>query len=277
MANNSKIVVNRKYTEINPRTCGHECCAPSHSYGPAVRSNWLIHFVVCGKGKFLTSRGEYALSRGDIFIIKPHEIIYYEADAGEPWEYIWISFDAGIRLPSLLAARDYVFAPYLEDIFKDAFYCHDSTEGNSGYEEHLTSLIWEMISRIRREAVISKAESAEEYVRRALSIMTAELSEGITAESVAKRLNLNRSYFTSLFTSVTGSSPGEHLKLLRMERAAALLVKGDFTVSVVGASVGYSDSFVFSRAFKRHFGISPSKYQKNFKKQRAVSHSSITE
>jgi len=68
MANNSKIVVNRKYTEINPRTCGHECCAPSHSYGPAFRSNRLIHFVVCGKSNFLTSRGEYSLSLSEFLL-----------------------------------------------------------------------------------------------------------------------------------------------------------------------------------------------------------------
>jgi len=33
----------------------------------------------------------------------------------KPWKHIWISFNAGIILPSLLAARNYAFALYLED------------------------------------------------------------------------------------------------------------------------------------------------------------------
>ena len=265
MSTISKTVIDKRFVDINPKTCGREACAKKHSFGPAVRSNWLIHFVVSGKGKFKTSRGEYSLSGGDIFIIKPQEITFYEADEHEPWEYIWISFDSNIKPPAQILSKDCIFAPYLEDIFKSAFYHPDSTEGSAGYEEHLTSVIWAMFSRIKRQSGNMKPESSEDYVRRAMSIMSAELSEGITAEAVANRLHLNRSYFTSLFTAVTGISPGEHLKGLRMERAAALLIEGNFTVSIVAASVGYSDGFVFSRAFKGHYGISPSEYQKRFK------------
>ena len=263
-----KTVINRRYKELNPRTCGHQCCDARHSFGPAVRDNYLIHFVVSGKGMFETVRGRYSLSRGDIFTVRPGDIIYYEADAKEPWEYIWLSFDADMRLPSLITSRDHTFAPYLEDIFKSAFYHTDSTEGDAGYEEHLTSLLWEMVARMRREEASPSAECAEDYIRRAISIMSSELSEGINSESVAKRLHLNRSYFTTLFTEVTGMPPGEHLRLIRMERAASLLLSDDLSLSVIAVSVGYSDAFVFSRAFKKHFGISPSEYKNRFKRDK---------
>ena len=44
-----------------------------------------------------------------------------------------------------------------------------------------------------------------------------------------------------------------------MQRAAALLQQPGAMVKTVGAEVGFSDPFHFSRAFKRHFGISPSR------------------
>ena len=266
MAHLSKTVANHRYSDINPATCGYERCAPSHFYGPAVRSEYLLHFVVSGNGEFKTARGEYSLGAGDVFIIRPEEITYYEADRDDPWEYYWISFDSGVRLPSVIMHRDHVFAPYLEELFVSAFEREDSTHGVGGYEEHLCSVIWEICARFKREEASVGRESAEDYVRRAIALMNSEMPDGVTVGQVADRLHLNRSYFTTLFTEVTGTSPGDHLKIMRMERAAGLLREGGYTVAVVAASVGYSDTFVFSRAFKAYFGVSPAEYSRRFGK-----------
>ena len=264
MAIESKTLTNPRYNDINPTTCGHQICDPRHSFGPAVRDNWLLHFVVSGKGVFRTVRGEYALGGGDLFIIRPQEITYYEADGDDPWEYYWLSFDSSLRLPSAIMGRDHVFAPYLEELFRSAFDRPDSTAGVAGYEDHLCSVIFGIIARLRAEESNARAERAEDYVRSAISIMSSEYPSGITVADVAARLHLNRSYFTSLFTSVTGVSPKEHLRILRMERAAALLRSGQYTVSVVAASVGYSDLFIFSRAFKGYYGVSPTEYRSSY-------------
>ena len=47
-----------------------------------------------------------------------------------------------------------------------------------------------------------------------------------------------------------------------MERAAMLLARYGYNVTVTAASVGYPDLFAFSRAFRRYFGISPSEYSR---------------
>ena len=43
---------NLHMADINPRICGVEACAPGHSFGPAVREYFLLHYVVRGKGIF---------------------------------------------------------------------------------------------------------------------------------------------------------------------------------------------------------------------------------
>ena len=103
--------------DLNPIIAGNERCLPSHQFGPAVRSYWLLHFVVSGKGVFRTSRGEYSLGKNDIFVIRPYEITYYEADKSEPWEYMWIGFSSSIPLPMKLLENDTFYAPFLYDIF----------------------------------------------------------------------------------------------------------------------------------------------------------------
>lgn len=78
-------------------TCGYETCIPGHSYGPAIRSGYMIHYILKGKGIYKTNGKIYQLSEGDAFLIKPDTLIYYEADHNHPWSYTWIGFQ-GIKM-----------------------------------------------------------------------------------------------------------------------------------------------------------------------------------
>ena len=62
---------------------------------------------------------------------------------------------------------------------------------------------------------------------------------------------------------VTGYAPKEYLRVMRMKKAAELLLKTDVTVAEVAYQVGINDPFYFSKCFKAQFGVSPSAYQKN--------------
>ena len=255
----TKIIVNQGYHDINPVQCGRGTCMPHHSYGPAARTHWLLHFVISGRGKFVSPRGEFAVGRGDMFIIRPYEITYYEADGTDPWKYIWIGFTAEVHLPPNLTGSDVLCMPMLEEIFRRAHSADDISEGGGGYEAKLCGCIWELLALLS-ERDTGTDETAERYIRPALSMMESEFSNGITVEDVAERLHLNRSYFSTLFHAAVGKPPRNYLTDLRMERAAVLLTHYGYSVSVAATSVGYPDVFSFSRAFKRHFGLSPSRY-----------------
>ena len=73
--------------------CGYARCEPLHSYGPAVRPNYLLHYVVEGRGIFQMGGATHALSKGEGFLIEPNKQTFYQADAQEPWTYLWIGFD----------------------------------------------------------------------------------------------------------------------------------------------------------------------------------------
>ena len=88
--------------DINPSRCGVEACAPGHSFGPAVREYFLLHYVVRGKGIFRRGKREYTLQAGAIFVIRPGEVTYYEADMRDPWEDMWAGFDCAPPFAALL-------------------------------------------------------------------------------------------------------------------------------------------------------------------------------
>ena len=84
----------------------------------------------------------------------------------------------------------------------------------------------------------------------------------ITISELAQRLNLDRTYFSVIFKEKIGISPKQYLLNYRMNTAASLIAQGNISISVAAYSVGYSDLYVFSKMFKRHFGVSPTAYMK---------------
>ena len=249
----------KEYKDIQPLDIGEEICAPCHSFGPAVRRNWLLHFVVSGKGRFVSPRGEYELSAGDTFVIRPYEVCYYEADEKEPWHYLWVGFAADRELPTALTSHDVLRISALRAAFMPISSAQLGA-GNGGVSELALSVTYSVLSTLfQRES--GGSLSKEEYVASAVRIMESEYAQGISVSDIADRLHVNRQYLQTLFKEVCANTPAEHLRSLRMRRACELLEAGDYTIAVVATSVGYSDAFVFSRAFKQYVGTSPSAYR----------------
>ena len=83
-------------TDIYPVQYGEEQCNRNHSFGPCVRSNYLLHYVYSGKGIFQTENNTYHLHKGQMFLISPNQLTYYKADDSDPWLYRWIEFNGSM-------------------------------------------------------------------------------------------------------------------------------------------------------------------------------------
>ena len=88
----SIIIKDEGFSDLNPVQFGYENCNKSHSFGPAIRTHWLIHYVISGFGIFKIRDKEYNVKPGEMFVIPPYIETYYEADSVNPWSYIWIGF-----------------------------------------------------------------------------------------------------------------------------------------------------------------------------------------
>lgn len=94
--------------------------------------------------------------------------------------------------------------------------------------------------------------------------MSVEYVNDITVQQVAEKVNLDRSYFSTLFKAEMGISPQKYLMNLRLEKAAELLTIYGESSTMAGISVGYPDLYHFSKIFKQHFGYSPREYRKRW-------------
>lgn len=54
--------------------CGMSKCEPNHSFGPAVRPNYIIHYILSGKGTYQVEDQKYELQGGQGFLIEPEAV-----------------------------------------------------------------------------------------------------------------------------------------------------------------------------------------------------------
>ena len=81
-----------------------------------------------------------------------------------------------------------------------------------------------------------------------------------TVDSLCREMAMSRTMFYVKLKSYTGKSPQEFIRVVRLERAAVLLRSGHH-VGKVAWEVGFDNAKYFSTAFKKYFGISPSKFK----------------
>lgn len=79
-------------------------------------------------------------------------------------------------------------------------------------------------------------------------------------DRLCREMAMSRTMFYIKLKSYTGKSPQEFIRVVRLERAAVLLRSGRH-VGDVAAEVGFDNAKYFSTAFKKYFGISPSKFK----------------
>jgi len=102
-----------------------------------------------------------------------------------------------------------------------------------------------------------------ERIVRTLVFVQANLDEELELESVARVAAFSPFHFHRIFRGLVGESLGEHVRRLRLERAAGALKRSDEPVVQIAFQAGFETHESFTRAFTSMFGSSPSKYREN--------------
>ncbi|MDY5940192.1 MAG: AraC family transcriptional regulator [Eubacteriales bacterium] len=254
-------VINSNLPGLNPLHFGQERCQPLHFFGPGTRPYWLIHYIVSGKGIFSVRDKTYHLSSSQCFIIRPGEKVFYQADQQQPWHYIWICFRTDTELPAPFYG-DTLTVPGLGSIFSAIM---DGRSKSAGQAEYLSAKLWELVS-IVAEAGKPRVPKNERFAERAKTCIETKYMTDLTVTKIAKMLNLERSYFSTVFRKTFGVSPQTYLSNYRLEKAAELLLADDASITDIAYATGYSGVINFSRMFKRRYHVSPSEYRAMYRK-----------
>lgn len=93
-----------------------------------------------------------------------------------------------------------------------------------------------------------------------IEYISQNFEKNIKNDTLASIAGMSTVYYRKLFTEVMGVPPITYAKQLRIEKAKEMLKSDYITLTDIATSLGYSGLYDFSRDFKKHTGVAPSKY-----------------
>ena len=154
-------------------------------------------------------------------------------------------------------ADDYIMKPFEPNELKSRI--KNLIEQRKRIHEHIRKL---GIIELEQSSITS---IDKKFLQKAFDIINQNMSETTFGlESFAELLSISRSVLHRKITSLTGESPGELIRRIRLKRASKLIEQNFGNMSEISLEVGFSNPSQFARSFHKQFRVSPSVYQQKF-------------
>lgn len=102
----------------------------------------------------------------------------------------------------------------------------------------------------------------EQLVERAVKYVEKNISRSdLSVEELAREMGMSRVHLYKKILALTGKSPIEFIRLLRLKRATQYLMESQLSIAEIAYKLGFNNPKYFSKYFKEEFGILPSEYQ----------------
>lgn len=201
--------------------------------------------------------------------------IYLDITADELLEYYIILYKAVLALPSrqetikLMEQHNpfqmqYVFKPH----YPISVFHHVTSMSKEWHRSNLLDklqvkaifyqMVYEILEQMERQNIIAVKP---DLVAQAVRYIHERYREPITLETLLEHLSCSSRQLLRAFKKQVRTSPIDYLIQLRMSKAKHLLLSTDFTLKEIADSVGYTDSYYFSRIFKKYEGVSPTSFK----------------
>ena len=222
-----------------------------------------VWVVTSGVMQIKINEEKYVLRRGDIFVFYPY--VEYDAKClSNSCSFIFIHFDFKSNLDmraleqfGLNGFFDYIMIKNESDLFLNFLDVHERDKNllHMSLKGYLITLLSKLI-KIRKEmrASNNKNLSPSAKLLPALEYVAENINTQIKIKALADTVFLSEKYFCSLFKETYGLSPMKYITNFKLDRALEYLSEGPYTVKDVALILGYTDQFVFSKAFKKKFG-----------------------
>lgn len=194
--------------ELYLTVCGTERCSPDKFYGPIVRRDYHVHFILSGKRTLEMDGKAYSLHRGQIFVTVPNVNVFYYSDPEDPWHYAWVSFNgakaalylekAGLTRESPI--RDVLLEPEeFLSVIEEILNHHEITIANELTRPYLTHIFKQKMDISPQEYLLSyRLEQGSRLLR----------TTGMSIQEIAGDIGYeNPLTFSKMFKSAYGDSP----------------------------------------------------------------------
>ncbi|TNJ45846.1 AraC family transcriptional regulator [Tamlana fucoidanivorans] len=232
---------------------------------------YILIFCIDGSGWIEIKGKKYHLKNNQYFIIPKLEPHKYGANDLNPWSIYWLHFN-GNHADHFVNPNNYPRELYtLENskmsdrvkLFEDIFYTLEEGHFTNNIE-YSNVLLTALLGSLKYFSLFRKSKlvKGKDPISKAIKYMRDNLNKKLDVETIASYSELSVSHFCLLFKKRTLHTPIEHFIFLKMQRACYLLDYSSLKVYEIAASVGYEDTYYFTRVFKKVMGVSPTSFRK---------------
>ena len=108
----------------------------------------------------------------------------------------------------------------------------------------------------------------EKFLKQALEIVEKHMDDPeFSVEDFSREMYMNRVTLYRKILSITGKTPIEFIRSIRLKRAAQLLEKSGMSIAEIAYEVGFNNPKNFTKSFKEEFKMLPSQYASNKKEK----------
>jgi AraC-like DNA-binding protein len=213
---------------------------------------------ISGSGRVLLDGRWQKIGAGTVCMAPPRVLNAFHAESKECWSFAWLRYDEPAYVSPLVGASSPVI------VNSGALDLARAIEGLraewNGVRDpkllhHWTELIQGMTRRLAQPFHV------HDRLWKLWENVQIDLAQDWTLDKLAQLFHSSVEHLRRLCHRELGRSPMQHLTYMRMQHAKRLLETSDDILEIVAAEVGYSNAFVFSRAFKRWVGCAPAEYR----------------
>lgn len=167
-----------------------------------------------------------------------------------------LSSKSDILMGLQIGADDYITKPFDSAILKQRI--SNILYNKCKLIEHCS------LSDSQRNALVDTTKYLNDiekiFIEKTERIINANINNSsFSLDILYREMGMSRSVFYNRIKNLTGLSPNDYMKKMRMERAAELLKNKELSIADVASMVGYDDSKYFATVFGKYFGCPPSK------------------
>jgi len=206
------------------------------------------------------------------YIIKPGVVIHGSANTtmrkrvigNEDWEFVSVLYETYNESPRIKLRNTHFSltsgqSPQLLDMLHHLYATSNRPGGLAVFQTET------LFRRVLEETFLCARNQtnygAQELFESVSKYIHTHYMDGLTVNSLAKQSGVNENRLFYVFQKYAGMGPADYLRTYRLNRARELLVTTSIPIGTIGEQTGYPDALYFSRIFKRHFGVPPSKFR----------------
>lgn len=245
---------------------------PVHSdFKMHTHETYELYSFISGKGVYRVEGTPYPLESGDILIMRPAEAHYVDISDSKPYKRLSVNFSA--ELLKSIDPCGKLLAPFdnrkigtrncyrAENFKTDAysiFIKNITTDSPDRRLQTLTNLLPLLNEIATAFETITEEEVNKTLDSRIISYVNRHISEDISLEGICERYFISKPHLCRIFKKATASTVGEYITVKRLVKARQMILSGTPPTKAY-LQCGFKDYSVFYRAYKKMYGVSPSK------------------